>query len=401
MAPPWAQLRQDGTADAIARSATFSSRLITDLYLNALGRNPSSGELNNLSCPALSALRRWSHLLPASSTARAANPRDRSWYQLYLNRARGSEWGQCLSRRPCLRNESRLGPDGLCGLAGGFHRRRQHKFRVCRLLVRKILGRTPSQSEMSGWVSQLNAGSLTRAQVASAFFNSDEYTNRLIDAYYAAYQPGGLSTPPPDDLEAMAMDLRSGHTEQQVLTQLLTANGDYVSMQPQGSWVRALYQDVLGRAGGPSEVASWLTVLANGTSMTAVAYSFVSSPEANAQLVSTPQYPAGSARIGDIQGYYEHFLGRTPSAAEAAIWENALDSGESRTSVILAFLGSDEYYNLTGGTPTGFVDKVFNDLYGRPPTAANLQQVLSLPNLRSALPGQALLERRTSISWTK
>src|SRR5262249_24982850 len=94
-------------------------------------------------------------------------------------------------------------------------------------LYQKILGRTAAQVDVNGWVVALNAGIVSRAQVASAFLLSAEYTNDVVDAFYMAYQPGGLSTPPADDLQAMGMDLRSGHTEINVLTQLLTANGDY------------------------------------------------------------------------------------------------------------------------------------------------------------------------------
>ncbi|HLJ96876.1 MAG TPA: DUF4214 domain-containing protein, partial [Gemmataceae bacterium] len=253
------------------------------------------------------------------------------------------------------------------------------------------LGRTPAQPEVDGWVNALNAGTLSRIQVASAFLLSPEYTNRLVDAYYAAYQPGGLNTPPADDLEAMGMDLRSGHTEVNALTQMLTANGDYVSTQPQGSWVRALYHDVLARSAGPGEVASWLTLMEGGTPNSAVANAIVSSPEAERQILSTPQYPPGPVRVGDIQGYYEHFLGRSPSLAEAGGWVNALSSGTPRNDVIEAFLGSDEYYNLAGGTPTGFINKVFNDLLGRAPSSTDLQHGLSEPNIRTALPVQILV----------
>jgi hypothetical protein len=47
-------------------------------------------------------------------------------------------------------------------------------------------------------------------------------------------------------------------------------------------------------------------------------------------------------------------------------------------------------YNLAGGTPTGFIDKVFNDLLVRPPAATNLQQWQGDANVRVDLPNMVL-----------
>lgn len=389
--PPWGQLRQDGTADAIARSTPFSTNFITSLYMGALGRSPTAAELNTIQLPNFVRAPSLAPLIQGIvGSPEAAGRQINSWYQTYLNRAPDSGGFNSFLNLLSAGQSYSVGQTAILSSQEAFNDAGGTNTAFVTYLYQKILGRTPTQAEASGWVNALNAGTLSRSQLARAFFLSGECTNRVIDAFYAAYQPGGLTTPPPDDLEALGMDLRSGHTEVQVLTQMLTANGDYVSTQPQGSWIRALYQDVLGRSAGPSEVAYWLTLMEGGASMAAVANAFVSSPEANTQLISTPQYPAGPVRIGTIQGYYQRFLGRTPTAAEAAIWVNALDSGAARNSVIAAFLGSNEYYNLAGGTPTGFINKVFNDLFGRPPAASNLQQFQGDPNVRVDLPVTAL-----------
>jgi hypothetical protein len=390
--PPWGQYRQDALADAVARSGTYSANLITSLYRNALGRTPGAFELNNLQLPNFVRDPSLEPLIAGIVGSQEAQTRQiNSWYQLYLNRAPDPGGLATYLNFLAAGHSYAMAQTFIVSSQEAFNDAGGTNSGYVTSLYRHILQRAPGQSEVDGWVNLLNAGALSRAQVANGFLLSAEYTNRLIDAYYSAYQPGGLSTPPADDLEAMGMDLRSGHNEVPVLTQLLTANGDYVSMQPQGSWVRALYHDVLARAAGPSEVASWLALLEGGTSTAAVANAIVSSAEANQQVVTTPQLPAGAVRVGSIQGYYQHFLGRTPSAAEAAGWVNALDSGATRTSVIETFLGSNEYYQLAGGTPTGFINKVFNDLLGRAPSSNDYQQGLSQPNVRAAVPNELLI----------
>jgi hypothetical protein len=226
--------------------------------------------------------------------------------------------------------------------------------------------------------------------VVFGFLLSPEKTNGLVDAFYATYRPGGLGTPPADDLEAMGWDLRTGHREEGALVNLLTASGDYASVQLQGAWVRALYQVVLGGAARPGETALWLSNLEQGMAMSTVATDIVTSSEANAQLITTPQYPPGTQRVGDLQGYYQHFLNRTPGASEAAAWENALNSGASRTSIIQAFVTSDEYYALAGGTNAGFINKLYIDLSDRTPTSGEVSFWLGMADVRHQLPQIAL-----------
>jgi hypothetical protein len=216
---------------------------------------------------------------------------------------------------------------------------------------------------------------------------SPEFTDDDVTTFYATYVPNGITSPTSDDFEAMGMDLRSGHTEENVLVQMLTANGDYVATQVQGSWVRAIYQDVLGRAPAPQEVSNWLGAIEGGASLNTVATVIIGSAEGNAELLSTAQFPAGSAvRLGQIQGYYQKFLERTPSASEEQNWVNQLDAGVSRDQVITAFITSPEYYSLAGSTVQGYIDKVFNDLLGHAPNSTQLQQEESDPNVIQDLP---------------
>jgi hypothetical protein len=190
----------------------------------------------------------------------------------------------------------------------------------------------------------------------------------------------------------MGMDLRAGHTEESVLFQMLTANGDYVLMQQAGSWVRALYQDVLDRQPGPSETAAWLGVLQSGASFTAIATAIASSSEANSLVISTPQLPAGSTvRVGQVQGFYQKLLDRNASAAEEQGWVNELGSGVSRTSIELAIVSSNEFFAEAGSTLTGFINLAFSRLLGRAASASDISNFVNDPNFRVDVPTAILV----------
>lgn len=68
-----------------------------------------------------------------------------------------------------------------------------------------------------------------------------------------------------------------------------------------------------------------------------------------------------------VRGWYERFLGRQPDA-NAVVWIQALRQGQDPNTVLSSILGSDEYYNRTGGSPAAFVRGLYRDLVNRPPT---------------------------------
>jgi hypothetical protein len=104
------------------------------------------------------------------------------------------------------------------------------------------------------------------------------------------------------------------------------------------AWVRSLFQDVLGRPGQETEVKAAVVQLDQGASFVTVASELTACREHENQLVA---------------GYYQHFLGRTPSQAELKVWVDQIVNG-SRTQedVKAAFLLSDEY--LQSHTPAHY-----------------------------------------------
>jgi hypothetical protein len=117
------------------------------------------------------------------------------------------------------------------------------------------------------------------------------------------------------------------------------------------------YEDLLGRAPDPGGLAFWDAQLAGGVSRSTVGYDIATSPEYRYDLVI---------------GYYETFLKRAADSGGLSYWVAQLNGGASDQSVIAGFLGSDEFYADSGGTPGGFVTALYVKLLGRAPESGGL-----------------------------
>jgi hypothetical protein len=88
-----------------------------------------------------------------------------------------------------------------------------------------------------------------------------------------------------------------------------------------------------------------------------------------AQYPPPPPY-AGTAE-SLVDSWYAKFLNR-PRDAYASVWIDSIRQGQHPASVLAKILGSQEYYDKGGGTPEGFVQRLYLDLTGRPPSPQEL-----------------------------
>ena len=94
-------------------------------------------------------------------------------------------------------------------------------------------------------------------------------------------------------------------------------------------FISALYHDVLGRAGSPSEIQGWVQAESAGASRTTLASLFVGSPEGNQFLV---------------QNFYHKYLHRSADLAGLNAFVQAREQGATEEAVIAAMVASDEYF---------------------------------------------------------
>src|SRR5262249_26031790 len=90
-----------------------------------------------------------------------------------------------------------------------------------------------------------------------------------------------------------------------------------------------------------------------------------------------PTYPRVVVQLTpgqqQVVEWYQTYLGRYPDATGLRNWGGMLDAGYPRNAVLAGILGSAEYYQLKGGTPTRFVRGLCREVVGRWPTPLEQQ----------------------------
>ena len=373
---PWSSMRQDAANDAVTRPDGFSTALVNSLYTNALGRAPAQSELDYW----VGQLRHAPSLAPVIQALAGSNEartqQITGWFVSYLGRSPSNTDVNSFLNILAQPKSYAYAQANIVGSQEAFNRAGGTNAAWVVYLYQKVLGRNPAGGEENYWINGLNAGTFNRPNVAFGFLLSKEYTQRVVAGDYSAYQPGGLATPPADSLQVAGFALRNhnfnANTEEQVLTSILVGNGDYVATDRIGSWLRAIYNDVLGRPISTPELVNWETgVEDQGFTFTTIAYGVVRSHEANDRLVAQ---------------YYAQYLRRASTAAERSGLVGLLDNGGRREVVLAQILGSNEYYvNFGRSDPNTYISQVFLDLTQTLPSDPVRSFYLSKPSVAALL----------------
>jgi predicted outer membrane repeat protein len=208
-----------------------------------------------------------------------------------------------------------------------------------------LLGRAPDPAGFRGWVSLLNSG-LSPSALVRGIEASAEFLGDVVEALYARYLGRAAD---PAGLAAWSGQLAAGVSPEQVAADIL-ASPEYLAdhnltpapgQSPYLGSVQGLYQQVLGRAGTPSEWAIWTRAL-DGGSLTPgqVALEMLTSPEYETDLVNGEAFHYAPL----WEGFYPEFLHRAADPTGLAGWVAALRSGMSDQAVLAGILGSAEGY---------------------------------------------------------
>ncbi|MCU1430907.1 MAG: alpha,6-glucosidase, pullulanase-type [Actinotalea sp.] len=192
-------------------------------------------------------------------------------------------------------------------------------------VYRDLFDRVPDEAGLEAWADALQSG-VPYGAVANGITYSDEYRATLIRASYQAYLG---RDPDPEGAAGWLAAMRSGATIQQMEAGFIASDEYYTQAGSTDSdWVRALYEDVLGREAAGSEVRSWTDALAGGGTRHQVAMGFLTSYE---HLTAV------------VDGYYQHLLGRGIDPDGAHAWVIAIQGGARVEAVIAGIVASDEY----------------------------------------------------------
>ncbi len=111
--------------------------------------------------------------------------------------------------------------------------------------------------------------------------------------------------------------------------------------RPLDDAITRLYEAGFARPPDPEGLAHWTSVVANGTSVSAVAATFLGTPEGREQFDGLDD----AAFVAEV---YRNVLGREPDEDGRRFWEGQMDGGLSRSSLLQQLADSGENVARTG-----------------------------------------------------
>jgi len=127
-------------------------------------------------------------------------------------------------------------------------------------------------------------------------------------------------------------------------------------------FINQLYFDLLGRPADTTAVATFNALLAGGATHSDVATAVLVSNEYRQRL---------------LNDFYSTFLHRPVLAAEVGFWLPAFGAGMTDEQIEAQITASPEYFAIAGGTNAGWINRMFNDVLGRSPSAAETTAFLT------------------------
>ncbi len=380
--PQWWASRGDASANVVRRTAAFVNGYVNGLG-TYLGRD-AAGTTSLVNAwraefQTAQSLETLSRSIVVTNEGRSNEIR--RWYTTYLNRPAAQSdidaWLPSLAagQRFAQVEANILGSPEAYFTSGGSNQA------WVTYMYQKVLGRSPQNGEDTGWVNQINSGSVQRFQVSYGILQSQESTERRVRGWYTAFAFGGVTTAPAASLFAAAWDLRRERAEEQVLLRLF-GNGrasnvsDYPSTITDGAWLKGIYKDLLKRDASQADLVSWMMQREAGQGLDTIARAIGNSVERNILLVKS---------------YYRRYLQRStdPTNGEVMGYATQLNNGSiTREALVTSLLNSVEFAIISGGTTAGFVNKAWEVFFGagRTPDTASFNFWVNNPNVKTQLP---------------
>lgn len=195
---------------------------------------------------------------------------------------------------------------------------------VVKALYQDVLGRSPDPSGLEYWTSVLTATGDPSRVTAPIVSSRERLETFVAEVYQAALhrkpEPGGL------DYWARYLAAGNGVSALQISVFASPESLQVLGGGDVGAWVGGMYQALLGRTAGPSEVAYWTQVAQT-------------SGRANAVVAIARSDEAGLRRLN---GYYQRFFSRDVDPSGVASWLPLM--AERGDFTLPAILGSSPEY---------------------------------------------------------
>lgn len=229
-------------------------------------------------------------------------------------------------------------------------------------LFQDLVGRAPDAAEEAPAALDFLKGGGSRAELAEVVADTDEFRAGTVQDFYQKLL-GRAATAA--EATAGAGKLNTGGVS--ALVGALIASPAYFAKSggTQNGWQNAVNRDLIGTetTGGMGDGSVFPTPIlespAPASLPTSLPVNGARAPMVQA-LLASPEYFTNV-----VQTSYQKFLRRAATPAELSQWLGALQNGGSSDQVMLTLLTSDEYFNRAGGTTTGFMNRLSQDVLGK------------------------------------
>ncbi len=190
-----------------------------------------------------------------------------------------------------------------------------------------ILGYPASDAARDYWAARLESGSITPTAFAYQLAKDDRWLEPVVEG---RYQQLLGRAPGPQELAFWVGQLRAGKPESLLAAQLIGSDEFFAGANREvAAFVDQAYLAVLGRLPEEAGRVYWVDRIEGGLSRSMVGKTFFQVPE---------------SRIYRLEALADHFLGREPTAEEAAAWSEILRTSTD-LRLVAAIVGSDAYVN--------------------------------------------------------
>jgi hypothetical protein len=207
-------------------------------------------------------------------------------------------------------------PSNLVAIANGFTHSKEHYIQLITADYLTYVKRSPTQAEINNyWLPNLLGGAMfTDEQVEAQFIGSPEYINDHGGAgagwVNGMYQDLLHRTPSQTEVNYWLTQLGNG------VTTYTVALGFAASLERETTRVQSDYRTYLGRSASGTEVSYWVNQFANNSQTNEdLVAGFVGSTE-----YFTVANKGNDDRTTWLRSVYSDVLGRTPSASEIQYW---------------------------------------------------------------------------------
>jgi acid phosphatase len=379
----------------VGATPAVSNTYVTDLFLDLLGRGPTTAELSAIAAPLTQG-----QLTAGGAFAKVVGTSDYTGvtapilnvYEAALGRAAepgGLAYWLTVAKQGTLGQAA-----GLIAQSPEFVNRNgniatQSPTAFVTALYKLAFNRNPDTGGLNFWVSQLASGALQPGDVLAAFVQTPEYASvnassgnqNLVNSAYVALWNKGADAQFATTVSSLAGGAIASPT---ALGDQFIANAHAIGLGLTRNYLLSVYENVFGHDPDTATYRSLRSqMLAQKTSDT----------NTFANLLNSSEYQQGVLPIDEL---YQVFLGRTADANGLTYWDAGFRGGASVAALAQQLASATEFTakngNMLALAPAAFVDALYQKVMKRTESASEQAYWVGLLNSGAETYGSLLVK---------